>query len=77
MNVAAGVSAAVRNTWEHFAHGADIGVRGIGPTKEAAFEQIALALTGVVTDLKSVRPERRGQDRLRSAELTTCCSSTG
>jgi SHS2 domain-containing protein len=51
------VPIATRNTWEHFAHGADIGIRGIGPTKEAAFEQAALALTSVVTDLKSVRPE--------------------
>ena len=48
---------AIRNTWEHFAHGADVGVRGIGPTKAAAFEQIALALTAVVTDLESVRPD--------------------
>ncbi len=45
------------STWEHFAHGADIGVRGMGPTKEAAFEQIALALTSVVTDLEAVRPD--------------------
>jgi tRNA nucleotidyltransferase (CCA-adding enzyme) len=52
------VAVAVRNTWEHFAHGADIGIRGIGPTKEAAFQQITLALTSVITDLKSVRPER-------------------
>ena len=51
------MSEAIRHTWEHFAHDADIGVRGIGPTKEAAFEQIALALTGVITDLESVRPE--------------------
>jgi tRNA nucleotidyltransferase (CCA-adding enzyme) len=36
--------------WEHFEHGADIGVRGIGPTKASAFEQAALALTAVVTD---------------------------
>jgi tRNA nucleotidyltransferase (CCA-adding enzyme) len=43
--------------WEHFAHGADIGVRGIGPTKEAAFEQAALALTGVVTGPESVRAD--------------------
>ncbi len=50
------MSVAIRNTWEHFAHGADIGVRGVGPTKEAAFEQVALALTGVVTDPGSVRP---------------------
>ena len=24
--------------WEHFPHIADIGVRGVGPTREAAFE---------------------------------------
>jgi tRNA nucleotidyltransferase (CCA-adding enzyme) len=27
--------------WEHFPHEADMGVRGIGPTKEAAFEGAA------------------------------------
>lgn len=36
--------------WEHFAHDADIGVRGCGPTMAAAFEQAALALAAVVTD---------------------------
>jgi tRNA nucleotidyltransferase (CCA-adding enzyme) len=36
--------------WEHFAHDADIGVRGIGATKEQAFEQAALAMTAVITD---------------------------
>ena len=36
--------------WEHFPHGADIGVRGIGPTRSAAFEQAALALTAAITD---------------------------
>ena len=35
---------------ELFPHGADVGVRGIGPTLDAAFEQAALALTSVVTD---------------------------
>ncbi len=39
-----------RACWEHFAHGADIGVRGIGPTMEAAFEQAAVALAAVITD---------------------------
>lgn len=43
--------------WEHFEHGADIGVRGVGPTLASAFEQIALALTGVVTDPSAVRPQ--------------------
>lgn len=36
--------------WEHYAHGADIGVRGHGASKEEAFAQAALALTAVVTD---------------------------
>ncbi|MCB1738992.1 MAG: archease [Gammaproteobacteria bacterium] len=36
--------------WAHFEHDADIGVRGIAPTLEGAFEQAALALTAVVTE---------------------------
>ena len=35
---------------ELFAHSADIGVRGVGPTLASAFEQAALALTTAVTD---------------------------
>ena len=42
--------------WEHFEHGADIGVRGIASTKAGAFEQAALALTAVVTDPVGVVP---------------------
>lgn len=42
------------NHWEHFEHGADIGVRGIGTTKAGAFEQAALALTAVITDPQRV-----------------------
>jgi SHS2 domain-containing protein len=44
--------------WEHFAHDADIGVRGRGETLAEAFAAIALALTAVVADPSSVRPER-------------------
>jgi len=40
--------------WEHFAHGADIGVRGIGATRSEAFEQAALALTAVIVDPSQV-----------------------
>lgn len=43
-------------SWEHFPHQADMGVRGIGATKEAAFEGAGLALTAVITDLGSVAP---------------------
>lgn len=42
--------------WEHFPHGADMGVRGIGDSKEQAFEQAALALTAVITDPHTVAP---------------------
>ncbi|GAO35130.1 hypothetical protein SCT_0512 [Sulfuricella sp. T08] len=42
--------------WEHFPHQADIGVRGVGPTLAAAFEQAALAMTAVTTDLALVAP---------------------
>lgn len=46
----------LRHGWEHFPHGADVGIRGVAPTKEGAFEQIAIALTAVVTDPQMVRP---------------------
>ena len=36
--------------WEQFPHDADVGLRGWGPSIEVAFEQAALALTGIVTD---------------------------
>lgn len=42
--------------WEHFAHEADIGIRGIGPDLPGAFQQVATALTAVVVDPGRVRP---------------------
>src|SRR5512147_2383227 len=42
--------------WEHFPHEADIGVRGVGTTKEQAFEQAALALTAVIIDPRELTP---------------------
>jgi len=49
-------SETVQGSWEHFPHQADIGVRGFGSTKEAAFENAAQALTAVITDPESVAP---------------------
>jgi tRNA nucleotidyltransferase (CCA-adding enzyme) len=40
--------------WELFPHEADMGIRGIGGSKEEAFEQAAVALTAVITDPGSV-----------------------
>jgi tRNA nucleotidyltransferase (CCA-adding enzyme) len=50
------VESPMQPNWEHFPHEADMGVRGIGPTKEAAFEGAALALTAVITDPAEVMP---------------------
>ena len=38
-----------KNSWEHFPHDADVGVRGWGATPAKAFEQAAQALTAVIT----------------------------
>jgi SHS2 domain-containing protein len=46
----------VAECWEHFPHGADIGVRGFGPTRERAFEQAAVALTAATADPAGVVP---------------------
>ncbi len=43
--------------WEHFAHVADMGVRGFGHTMAEAFEQAAIALTAVITDPACVRAD--------------------
>ncbi len=44
--------------WELFPHGADIGVRGFGPTMEGAFEQAACAMTAAVTDPQGLAPRQ-------------------
>jgi tRNA nucleotidyltransferase (CCA-adding enzyme) len=42
--------------WEHFEHGADIGIRGYGPTVAAAFEETALAMIAAIVDPGKVTP---------------------
>ena len=42
--------------WEHFAHGADVGVRGFGESVDKAFEQAAIALSAVVADVSAIAP---------------------
>lgn len=56
--------------WEHFQHQADVGLRGIGPTPAAAFEQAALALTAVVTGAR-VTSRRRLDVTCRAGDLET------
>ena len=42
--------------WEHFPHDADVGIRGIGPTKADAFAQAAVALTAIIAEPATIRP---------------------
>jgi tRNA nucleotidyltransferase (CCA-adding enzyme) len=44
--------------WALFAHDADVGVRGSGPTREAAFEQGAIALMHAMGAGADVAPQR-------------------
>lgn len=55
-------------SWELFPHDADVGIRGLGPTVEAAFEQAALALTAVVTDAE-VRPAIEVEVRCQAPDI--------
>jgi tRNA nucleotidyltransferase (CCA-adding enzyme) len=57
--------------WEHFLHSADIGVRGIGPTLAAAFEQAALALIAAITDPAGVHPATAIEIELQAPDPDT------
>ncbi len=54
--------------WEHFPHLADVGVRGIGPTKASAFEQAALALTAAITEPAGVAARARVEIACRAPD---------
>ena len=42
--------------WEHFEHQADMGIRGFGNKPAEAFEQAALAMSAIITDLPLIKP---------------------
>ena len=55
--------------WEHFAHGADVGIRGRGPTPAAAFSQAAVATSAVVADLATIEARESVRVVLHGANL--------
>lgn len=55
--------------WEHFAHAADIGVRGYGRTPEEAFAQAALAMTAVITDPQRIEAHETVTLECRAPDL--------
>lgn len=54
--------------WEHFAHRGDVGVRGYGMTRAAAFENAARALMAVITDPALVAPDQTVEIECVSAD---------
>jgi SHS2 domain-containing protein len=54
--------------WEHFPHGADMGVRGIGNTREEAFEQAAVAMSAVITDPAGISATEEVEIRCRASD---------
>jgi tRNA nucleotidyltransferase (CCA-adding enzyme) len=67
--VSQSISAEDQGRWEHFAHCADIGVRGIGSSPGAAFEQAALALTAVITDPSRIASRQAVSIRCSAPDL--------
>jgi hypothetical protein len=57
--------------WEHYSHGADIGIRGYGRSAEEAFEQAAVALTAVVADVRKVREVEMVEVRCEALTLNS------
>ncbi len=55
--------------WEHFSHGSDIGVRGIGSSVEEAFEQTAVALMAVVADVTTIEQSEIVEVRCDAPDL--------
>lgn len=54
--------------WEHFEHQADMGIRGVGATREQAFEQAAIAMTAVITEPANVETKERVEIHCEAAD---------
>ena len=58
----------IKPYWEHFEHGADIGIRGIAPTLAKAFEQTAVAMTAVITNPDQVSASKAVSIRCKAPD---------
>jgi tRNA nucleotidyltransferase (CCA-adding enzyme) len=58
--------------WEHFAHPADMGIRGVGPTLAEAFAQAAMAMVAVMVDLDEIRLDEEIHITCEEADPVLC-----
>ena len=63
--------------WEHFPHGADLGIRGFGPTPAEAFVHAASAMCAAIVDLAMVRCDEAIDIEREAASLAICFSWSG
>ncbi|MCU0736467.1 MAG: archease [Methylotetracoccus sp.] len=54
--------------WEHFPHAADMGVRGFGTTCAEAFARAAEALSAIICDPATIRPQRAVEIRCEASD---------
>jgi len=47
-----------KGSFQHYEHPSDIGIRGVGESREEAFRQAALAMTAAMAEIVSVKPEK-------------------
>lgn len=57
-----------KGRWEHFSHGADMGVRGFGASPAEAFEGAALALSALTTELDAVSSKENVEIRCEAPD---------
>jgi SHS2 domain-containing protein len=55
--------------WEHFPHGADVGIRGVGRTPAEAFSQAGEALTATICEPDVVQPRSAVELHCRAPSL--------
>ena len=55
--------------FETFEHKADVGVRGLGKTREEAFEETAKAMFSIMCDLKKVKQKKEVDFVVMSSDL--------
>ena len=54
--------------WEHFQHGSDMGIRGVGRNMAEAFEEAAKAMTAIICDPRRIATWRTVDVQCRNAD---------
>lgn len=64
-------TAAPAAEWEHFPHGADVGIRGFGPDAASAFANAATAMMAAIVAPGLVNPSQKVDIRCQAPDIET------